>query len=289
MPDDRLTTLPLDRIELSRTAAQVARRKRFDAAALSDLADSMRQYGVLQPIICRSTATDYELVAGERRYLAAKQAGLAQIPAVVRSLSDAAVIEVQLIENLQRADVHPMEEAEGYQQLMKQHGHPIEELHTKVGKSRSYVYGRLKLLDLCKQARNAFYDGKLSASISLLVARIPGEALQKQALDRVLGGHFRQPMSYRDASDWIQHELMLRLKDAPFPTDDVLLDDQAGPCTTCPKRTGNQPELFGDIQGADVCTDPACHKGKLVAWGERLLEAAEGRGQKVIAGPSTLH
>lgn len=121
------------------------------------------------------------------------------------------MIEVQLIDNLQRADVHPMEEAESYQQLMQQHGHPIEELHAKVGKSRSYVYGRLKLLALCKKAREAFYAGELSASIALLIARIPAEKMQQEAAEFVVLDN----MTHREASDWIQSEFMLRLKDAP--------------------------------------------------------------------------
>jgi ParB/RepB/Spo0J family partition protein len=277
---DRLTTLPIARITLSSTAAQAARRKRFDKAELGELANSVRAHGILQPIICRSTATDYELVAGERRLLAAKAAGLEEIPAVVRALSDRAVIEIQLIENLQRADVHPMEEAEGYQQLLKTHGTPMEELHAKVGKSRSYVYGRLKLLALCSAARNAFYAGEIPASTALLIARIPSDKLQRQALDTLN----RDGMSVRRAKDVIHDQYMLRLKGAPFPTADAELVKSAGPCNTCPKRTGNQPELFDDVQSADVCTDPPCFQAKVTAAAKRKLDAARAEGRQVITG-----
>ena len=118
-----------------------------------------------------------------------------------------------------------------------------------------------------------------------MIARIPGDKRQEEALEIITFDN----MSYRDASAWIQDEFMLRLKDAPFPTGDDTLKGKSGsligPCTTCRKRTGNQPELFGDVQSADVCTDPDCFKGKVVAFGQRLLDEAVARGQRIIVGP----
>ena len=286
---DRLTELRLDQIRVSRTVAQTARRKRFKTPAgkeaMNELTDSVKTHGVLQPIICRATAKDYEMVAGERRFRAAKAAGLEVIPAVVRALSDAAVIEVQLIENLQRQDVHPMEEAEGYQSLLKKHGIAMQDLNAKVGKSRTYVYGRLKLLALCEKAREAFYEEKISASLALLVARIPTEALQKEALAVILEDNWSgEPMSYREARDMIQEEYTLRLDQAPFKTADPDLVPKAGACNTCIHRTGNQPELFGDIKRADVCTHPVCYKDKAKTQGDQAIERARKRGQEVISG-----
>lgn len=268
-------------IVLSQTEAQIARRQYFNKAALEELAQSIETHGIVQPIVVRymKEPDHYELVAGERRFLAAQIAELDEVPAVVRELTDEQVIEVQLIENLQRADVHPMQEAEGYHELVHKHGHPIEEIYTKVGKSRSYVYGRMKLLALSSNSRAAFYEGKISASIALCLARIPVEKLQDEALQGLL----KSEWNYRNAAEWIQDKFMLRLAGAPFPVDDADLAG-AGPCGTCPKRTGNQPELFGDVKSADICTDPVCFQAKTRAHGSRQLQKARDAGQPVLAG-----
>lgn len=281
-----LQEVRLDAIAVSGTESQKARRQRFKPESIAELADSIKAHGILQPIVVRystSGSPNFELVAGERRFLAATAAGLERIPANVLALTDDQVVEVQLIENLQREDVHPMEEAEAYQQLIA-HGHPVDELHARVGKSRSYVYGRLKLLALCKAAREAFYAGDLSASIALIIARIPSENMQEEALEVIRDDR----MPVREAQEWVQREFMLRLDKAPFPLDDETLPAKSGtvvgPCTTCRKRTGNQPELFADIASADVCTDTECYKGKVQAFGTRILAEARERGQRVIEG-----
>ena len=281
----KMTNIPIDKIKLSSTESQVARRASFDKVQLDELTKSIATHGVLQPIIVRplnGAGDGYQLVAGERRMMAVAAAELKLIPAIVRELTDEQVIEVQLIENLQRQDLHPMQEAEGYQELMTKHGHPIQELHVRVGKSRSYVYGRLKLLSLCKSARKAFYTDKISASVALLVARIPGDTLQRQVLADVANPHY--PISFRRAKEIVHDRYMLRLHRAPFPAADAKLVPKAGACGNCPKRTGNQPELFGDVKSADVCTDPTCFKAKAQAHGKRSIAAARRAGQPVLTG-----
>lgn len=226
----------------------------------------------------------FEVVAGERRFMAAKKAGLAVINVSVRALTDEQVLEIQLVENLQREGLHELAEAEGYEALQK-FGHSANEIADKVGKSKAYVYARMKLLALSKEARKAFYEGKLNSSTALLLARIPVEAVQKEALKKLTterwGG---QVMSVRDAQELIHREYMTRLSDAGFPTEDAELVPAAGVCSACPKRTGNQPELFGDIKGADVCTDPTCFKAKREAHVVRAIAQAEAVGQRVISG-----
>ncbi len=284
--------IPLHEIALSSAEPQRQRRLRFNGEQLAELAASIRDHGVLQPIIVRSLRPGvgtpggeparYELVAGERRYHAAKAAELETIPAVVRELTDEQVLEVQLIENLQRADLHPMEEAEGYSQLMKVHGHAIEELHARVGKSRSYVYGRLKLLSLSQKCRAAFYADKISASVALLLARIPNEKLQDEALQAVTGEDTHHlGLTLAEARQLIHEHYMLRLKHAPFPIEDETLP--GGPCSKCPKRTGNQPELFDDVSDADMCTDPPCYEAKTREQGKRELAAAKVAGRAVMS------
>jgi len=307
------TMLPLSALQLSQTTAQIERRNHFDPARLAELAESIKAVGLLAPIVARqakvistpglngltvagktyfspdeaekAAQSTFEIVAGERRFMAATKAGLDQVPVSVRELTDEQVLEVQLVENLQREDLHELAEAEGYEGLMKL-GHSAEEMADKVGKSKATIYARMKLLTLCKEARKAFYDGKLNSSTALLLARIPGEALQKQALKEITSRSYGDDpiMSVRQASAHIHSNYMLRLGNAGFKTSDATLVPAAGACGPCPKRTGNSPDLFGDVKGADVCTDPACFKSKLTAHVARAKAEAEDRGQKVITG-----
>lgn len=283
-----LSHLAVGALAPSSTPVQAKRRKRYDKTALAELAASIRQSGVLQPIVARALdAERYEIVAGERRWLSAQAAGLPTIPAVVRNLTDEEVLTVQLVENLQRAELHPLEEAETYEALLRQ-GLSVEDLLQRVGKkatSRAYIYARLKLCALSKASREAFYGGKLNAATALLIARIPDEALQAEALAEIAATRFGgEPMSTRAATTYIQDRFMLRLAEAPFDRKDATLVPEAGACGPCPKRTGNQPELFGDVQGADVCTDPTCFAAKRSASNARREALAKQQGIPVITG-----
>lgn len=275
----------LDDIEPSPTNP----RKTFDDASLQELADNIKAHGVITPILLRLNirpgAKTYELISGERRWRAARIAALESIPAVVRDdLSDADVLELQLIENLQREDLHPIEEAEGYGLMMREHGYTADTLAEKIGKSRSYIFGRMKLLDLNEEGRRLFRGGLLNPSTALLVARIPTHALQMKAIEDITRRDFRNDvMSVRQAQKHIQDRYMTRLDNAPFPIDAPDLIATAGCCTTCPKRTGNRPELFDDIESENVCTDPDCFAAKRLAQAERRLQAV-GPDVKIISG-----
>ena len=154
------TQLALSEIEPNRAQP----RKQFDPAGLAELADSIKQHGVLQPLVVRPMPNGaYQLVAGERRWRAARMAGLSQVPVVIRELDDAQVLELALIENLQREDLNPMEEAAGYQELMESFGLTQEQVSAKVGKSRPVVTNALRLLNLPDPVRELVEAGKLSA------------------------------------------------------------------------------------------------------------------------------
>jgi ParB/RepB/Spo0J family partition protein len=284
-----IRNLTLKSIEPSGTPVQERRRTHYDAAALKDLAENIKAVQVIEPIIVRpkiggKDAERFEIVAGERRWRASRDAGLDTIPAIVRTLDDSQVLEIQLVENLHREGLHALEEAEGYEILMQQHHYDIEQLCAKVGRSRAYVYARLKLLALDKKSREAFYAGKLTAATALLIARIPVPTLQQDALKAITATWNGEPLPFKDAQRHVQDRYMTRLKDAPFDAKATDLVHGAGPCSTCPKLTGNQPELFGDIKNADVCTDPVCYAGKRAAWGERLRAQAEADGRTVLTG-----
>jgi len=259
-------------------------RKHIDEAKLKEMAESIKEKGVIEPIIVRPTGSHFEIVCGERRYRASQLAGNTDIPAVVRTLDDKQALEFQVIENLQREDVHPLEEAEGYELLMQKHGYKtVDDLAIKVGKSKAYIYGRLKLCELLPENRKLFYDGKLSPSTALLVARIPAH-LQKEAGKKVACGRCQgdAPMSYREALEWIEEDFMLRLKEAQFDTKEKGLAGKSS-CADCPKRTGNQKELFADVTGADVCTDPACFNAKKSAFAQRHVNALKKDGKQVVS------
>jgi ParB/RepB/Spo0J family partition protein len=284
-----IRNLPLKNIEPSGTAVQERRRTHYDATALKDLAENIKSVQVIEPIIVRpkmggNEPEQFEIVAGERRWRASREAGLDTIPAIVRALDDGQVLEIQLVENLHREGLHELEEAEGYEILMQQHHYDIEQLSAKIGRSRAYVYARLRLLALDKKAREAFYAGKLTAATALLLARIPVPALQQDALKAITATWNGQPLPFKDAQRHIQDRYMTRLKDAPFDAKAADLVPGAGPCSACPKLTGNQPELFGDIKNTDVCTDPVCYAGKRAAWGERLQAQAQAEGRTVLTG-----
>ncbi|RMH49524.1 MAG: ParB/RepB/Spo0J family partition protein [Alphaproteobacteria bacterium] len=151
-------------------------RRHFDAEELAELAESIRQKGILQPIIVRPDPRhpgDYQIVAGERRWRAAQEARLHEIPALVRDLSDSEVLEFGIIENIQRADLNPVEEAAGYRQLMERFGHTQEQLAAAMGKSRSHIANLLRLLNLPPEVQDWLREGKLTAGHARTLVTAP--------------------------------------------------------------------------------------------------------------------
>ncbi|WP_195448619.1 ParB/RepB/Spo0J family partition protein [Parolsenella catena] len=150
-------------------------RKTFDEDKLAELADSIRQNGVLQPILVRRKGQKYEIVAGERRYQASKLAGLKEIPAVVREIDDDKVFQLALIENLQRSDLSPIEEAKGYKQLLTSRSLTQEELAKILSKSRSAIANTLRLMDLPVEVQHMMEQGLLTAGHARAILAMPSE------------------------------------------------------------------------------------------------------------------
>lgn len=139
-------------------------RQQFDRDGLADLARSIRKHGIVQPIVVRKTSEDkYEIIAGERRWRAAQQAGLTDVPVLVRNVDDKTALEIAIVENVQRSDLNPLEEALGYEQLMSHYGYTQNDLGEVIGKSRSHVANSLRLLKLPEEVRQMLVDGSLSA------------------------------------------------------------------------------------------------------------------------------
>ncbi|MGG1880187.1 MULTISPECIES: ParB/RepB/Spo0J family partition protein [Paenibacillus] len=174
--DDKVVEIPLSQLR----ANPYQPRKNFNEEAIQELAESIRQHGVIQPIIVRSVLKGYEIIAGERRFRASQYCGKATIPAVVRSFSDQQVMEIALIENLQRENLNAIEIAVAYQGLMEQFSLTQEELSLKVGKSRSHIANFLRLLSLPEEVKENVSRGTLSMGHARAIVGLKDPALVKQ-------------------------------------------------------------------------------------------------------------
>ena len=179
-----VSTLPLREIEPDKDQP----RKDFDEQALSELADSIARHGLLQPIAVRAAAGGaYKIIAGERRWRAARLAGLSEVPVVIKDVTDAEAMELALIENLQREDLDPVEEAMGYRQLMERCELTQEQTAQNIGKSRSAIANSLRLLNLPDDVLAFLKEGKLSTGHAKVLLGLPDAALQSQAAEAVVG------------------------------------------------------------------------------------------------------
>jgi ParB family transcriptional regulator, chromosome partitioning protein len=259
-------------------------RRTFDEAALKELAESIRAQGVLSPLLVRPLSENgFEIVFGERRYRAAQLAGQDTVPVRIKQMSDAEALEAQLVENLIRTEIHPMEEAQGFRALLnlEEPRYSIEQIAARVGKSPVFVASRLKLTDLVPTAVEAFYADEIGVRHALLLGKLPADQ-QEQALSacfkEVYNGSQKPArilLPVRNLQFWIDSNILLILKDAPFNKRDAQLVPTAGSCADCPKRTGHNKLLFGDDLGrqGDRCTDPTCYQAKLSAHVAKTIVA----------------
>jgi ParB family transcriptional regulator, chromosome partitioning protein len=251
-------------------------RRIFEDSALKDLAESIRSQGVLSPLLVRPlTDQSFEIVAGARRYRAAQMAEVPTVPVRIVNLTDVEALEAQLIENLQRRDVHPLEEAQGFKALLNLEDpkYSIEQIAAKVGKSAAYCVARIRLTELAAPVVEAFYSEEIGVGHALLLAKLQ-PAQQEQALANCFREEWngagvkakRILLPLRHLQQWIEHNVLLLLKQSPFNKRDPQLVPAAGSCVECPKRTGHNKLLFADVSGnMDACTDPNCYAAKLDA------------------------
>lgn len=278
-------------------------RKHFDQGKLQELADSIKATGVHQAILLRplpeSRIADeqrlaiaekreraqYEIVCGERRWRATRLAGLAEIPAMIRAMSDADALRASVIENLQREDVTKLEEAEGYRELLDLGNTTAEKIAKDVGKSRTYVFNVLKILDACEAVREALRKGEIDFSRAQLLARIPGAQIQAQALEDITETDWKgDKPGYDECARIVRDKYMVRLDRAKFDITDASLIPAAGSCANCSKRAGANTELQKEMGSADICTDKPCHDAKSEAHTARIVQEAKDKGHTVIVG-----
>ena len=289
-------------------------RKTFDETALADLTASVQKSGIVTPLIVRplDAVNRFEIVAGHRRHMAAQSAGLFELPCLVRDMTDEEAREIGMVENLQRADLHPLEEAAGYAQLMNAPGATVATVAARLGKADSHVARRLRLLDAAQEVRDALLAGAIEVGHALELARLETKQ-QIDLLQRMNVVDFNRneddfdneneideeddetgevasdekapqsawrptAMSVAELKRVIEKTTLHVLSDAPFP-----LEDEIPPmsCAECPKRSGNATQLFEDYT-QDTCTDRSCYDGKIRAWVRFSLEESEKQGKKLL-------
>jgi len=252
-------------------------RRRTNEQAIESLAGSIRSQGILEPLIVRLTGKKYEIVCGERRYRAASVAAVTDLPCLVRELSDEQVLDIQIHENLHREDIHPMDEAFGYQFLKDKLACNIKELALRVGKPEGYVLNRLKLNSLIKEAQKDVDDEHLPLAFALEIAKYTPD-IQKLIFSEVyrkegkyIGDNYvvvpvkGQTIPWRSFIEWINNNVQRLLSKAPFDTKAINLRPDGLACANCPERTGAVVGLFEPTQigKKDACLNPACYRNKV--------------------------
>jgi ParB/RepB/Spo0J family partition protein len=275
---------------------------------IDDLAANIIAEGrIHQPILVRPRpdGDSFEIVFGHRRVRAARFADLVSAPCMVRDMTDAQSRSAQVAENLQRTDVHPLEEAEGFMSMIQNDGLSTEDLVSKFGKSRTYFYNRFKLLDACPALRDAYVADELGTEATQLIARLPSVTLQEKALECIRqdaqarldnGGK----VSYRRIQALLGERFSLELRGATFDIADADLLPEAGSCVDCWKRSGNALEFedpddlsisadgrpTGSVRGgADVCTDPDCFAEKKKVHLLRVVPRAPEAAEEIDESP----
>jgi ParB family chromosome partitioning protein len=256
-------------------------RRRFDEAALNELAESIKTQGILAPLVVRPVGQHFEIVAGARRFRAAQIVGLETAPVRVVELSDAQALEASIVENLQRRDVHPLDEAQGFAALMRLEDpkYNIEQVSAKCGKSPSYVAARLRMTELTAEVVEAFAKDEIGVGHALLLAKLqPGQQLE--ALSACYQEQYgnnkakRILLPVRHLQQWIEHNIFLELASAPFSKGDTELVSEAGACLDCSKRTGHNKLLFDGMEPQnDSCSDPNCYAAKIEAHVRQVIAA----------------
>ncbi|ACL64468.1 parB-like partition protein [Anaeromyxobacter dehalogenans 2CP-1] len=294
----RPATKPIAVALLDVTAIDPSPENRQADVDLAPLVESVRTYGIQMPIKVRPKGDRFEIVFGERRWRAAKELGLDTIPATIEDLTDEEAQARRVLENTQRKDPHALEEAEAYERLLAMRDRKGKPIHTPesiakvAGRSPAHVYNRLKLTALAPELRKAFYAGELTVTGAFLIARGIPTALQIEAWARMK--RYADEKAYEDELDdgghfgtaaieaVIERDYAFRLDGAPFPVSDATLVAPAGPCTTCPKRSVNQPALFSEPDSKDVCTDVACWRTKVAASVDRERREVFAAGGTVL-------
>jgi ParB/RepB/Spo0J family partition protein len=260
---------------------------------LDRLARSLKEHGQLNTMTVRPSPEHpgrFEVGDGERRRRAARIGDIAELLCVVRDLDDRQMVELALVQDGGRDDLHPLEEAEGFRLLVAEHGVSTKDIAAKAVRSEAYVHARLRLCRLAEPLRLGFTSERMKLRAALYFSRIESREAQEKAWEALTatlgpGEELRADVVAR----YVRERYLLRLGDAPFSRKDATLVPEAGACTTCPRRTGAQPQLplggFDDDVEApkeDLCTDEPCFRRKREASIVRQVEEARAKGTPVL-------
>lgn len=271
--------IDIEQIQLSGTNP----RKFFKNESIEELAGSIKKNGLIQPITVRPITPDqrsaknneminFELVAGERRLRASTKANLESIDAIVREMDDEEAFDIQVVENLQREEIHPLDEADGFRRMLASDRYTIDEIAARMGKSKTFVTRRLKLNDLVDDFRRKFYEDEILLGHALLICRLE-EADQDTLYQELwVDGAWRGEPTVKELKNHIETRVLREISEATFEPDDVTIYPEAGSCSNCPKRSGANLSLFPDIEDGDRCFDSACFAQKTRLALERRVE-----------------
>ena len=191
-------------------------RKEFDDDAIAELSLSIKEKGVLQPLIVRRVGTGYEIIAGERRWRAAQKAGVTKVPIIIKEATDSEALELALIENLQRQDLNPIEEAGGYRRLIEDFGLTHEEVAARIGKDRSTITNQLRLLKLPEEAQKALVEGEITAGHARAILSLGSPAEMESALSAIR----KQKLSVRNTESLVKKMSSAGKKEEKEPDED---------------------------------------------------------------------
>jgi ParB/RepB/Spo0J family partition protein len=262
-PTVEVKVVPLDSITVSSTNGIFRQKHELTKEALSELVESIKQHGVIQPVLVRPDKTNegkFILICGERRYRASLIAGKSQVPAYIKDVTDEIALILQITENIQREGVHPLNEAKGYRLMMEADEKlRTAELALQFGKSETYIIQRLKLNDLVRDAKKDFYESRMHLGHAILICRLQSVD-QKEIIARYADRNGYGTVL--DLESYILRNVTNNLSAAPFDEKDEELYKKAGSCLACPKRSGSSPLLFAEIKQKDQCFDRACFFAK---------------------------
>lgn len=251
--------IPLSEITISDTNP----RKLYDFKKLDELSKSIIENGVIQPILVRVKNDKFELVCGERRFKASLKANLKTIPSYVRELSDLEVGQIQLIENLERENVHPYNEAIAYKKLLVEFDYTIDMLAIKLAKSKKYITQRLQLTSLVNQWKDYFLENGTKVIGQMLIIAKFSEELQIDLLEHAFD-YSDNLRTAKELNAFVNSNFINSLVNTSFSLEEENLNDQAPKCTDCNNRTGANKSLFNHIDKDDRCTNSPCYEIKVL-------------------------
>jgi len=281
-----VAVVPLSEIRISPTQP----RRQLDKKALEELATSIQGSGLLQPILVRAQVTKdgeefFEIVCGHRRYEAFKLLGADNIKAIIVDMTNSEAATAQLVENAERIDVHPMDEALAYKRLLEEFKLTVHEIAQRVGKSTSLIYQRLSLCDLCDRAQKLFLANRLTLGAAVLLSTV-GQKKQQEQILKKFDYFLEMKTNAIDKSAMttaVTENTMRELTQATFKMEDDTLGKPM--CIGCLKRTSCSPALFKEFVGdADFCMDLSCFNAKTEAVFNARVKQAEDKGWRVFHG-----